>query len=90
MLHASCAAVAAGGGSDHGELDLAVGGPGLMTKREVRVLLLAELNLPPCGVLWDLGSGVDTMLVELVLGMACTALVLTVSNVSGVGSIQLG
>ena len=27
--------------------------PGLMTKREVRIQLLAELDLPPTGVLWD-------------------------------------
>ena len=38
--------------------------PGLMTKREVRVLLLAELNLPPCGVLWDLGAGVGSVGLE--------------------------
>ena len=31
--------------------------PGLMTKREVRIQLLAELALPPQGVLWDLGAG---------------------------------
>ncbi|MYG47484.1 MAG: precorrin-6y C5,15-methyltransferase (decarboxylating) subunit CbiE, partial [Synechococcus sp. SB0675_bin_6] len=30
--------------------------PGLMTKREVRVLLLAELDLPSSGVMWDLGA----------------------------------
>ena len=38
--------------------------PGLMTKREVRVLLLAELNLPPCGVMWDLGAGVGSVGLE--------------------------
>ena len=38
--------------------------PGLMTKREVRGLLLAELNLPPCGVLWDLGAGVGSVGLE--------------------------
>ena len=32
--------------------------PGLMTKREVRVQLLAELNLPRQGIIWDIGSGV--------------------------------
>ena len=38
--------------------------PGLMTKREVRVLLLAELNLPRCGVMWDLGAGVGSVGLE--------------------------
>lgn len=38
--------------------------PGLMTKREVRIQLLAELNLPAAGVLWDLGAGVGSIGLE--------------------------
>lgn len=38
--------------------------PGLMTKREVRVQLLAELDLPEQGVLWDLGAGVGSVGLE--------------------------
>ena len=38
--------------------------PGLMTKREVRVLLLAELDPPPSGVMWDLGAGVGSVGLE--------------------------
>ena len=38
--------------------------PGLMTKREVRVQLLAELNLPKQGVIWDIGSGVGSIGLE--------------------------
>jgi precorrin-6Y C5,15-methyltransferase (decarboxylating) len=38
--------------------------PGLMTKREVRVQLLAELELPARGVLWDLGAGVGSVGLE--------------------------
>jgi len=38
--------------------------PGLMTKREVRVLLLAELDLPQHGVMWDLGAGVGSVGLE--------------------------
>jgi len=38
--------------------------PGLMTKREVRVQLLAELNLPKEGVIWDIGSGVGSIGLE--------------------------
>ncbi|WP_413391440.1 precorrin-6y C5,15-methyltransferase (decarboxylating) subunit CbiE [Prochlorococcus marinus] len=38
--------------------------PGLMTKREVRVQILAELNLPKQGVIWDIGSGVGSIGLE--------------------------
>ena len=38
--------------------------PGLMTKREVRIQLLAELNLPVKGVLWDLGAGTGSVGLE--------------------------
>lgn len=38
--------------------------PGLMTKREVRIQLLADLDLPAAGVLWDLGAGVGTVGLE--------------------------
>jgi precorrin-6Y C5,15-methyltransferase (decarboxylating) len=37
---------------------------GLMTKREVRIQLLADLALPPSGVLWDLGAGVGSIGLE--------------------------
>jgi precorrin-6Y C5,15-methyltransferase (decarboxylating) len=38
--------------------------PGLMTKREVRIQLLADLNLPADGVLWDIGAGVGSVGLE--------------------------
>jgi precorrin-6Y C5,15-methyltransferase (decarboxylating) len=38
--------------------------PGLMTKREVRIQLLADLELPASGVLWDIGAGVGTIGLE--------------------------
>ena len=38
--------------------------PGLMTKREVRVQLLADLNLPKQGIIWDIGSGVGSIGLE--------------------------
>ncbi len=38
--------------------------PGLMSKRELRVQLLAELELPEQGVLWDLGAGVGSVGLE--------------------------
>jgi precorrin-6Y C5,15-methyltransferase (decarboxylating) len=38
--------------------------PGLMTKREVRIQLLADLDLPASGVLWDIGAGVGSVGLE--------------------------
>jgi precorrin-6Y C5,15-methyltransferase (decarboxylating) len=38
--------------------------PGLMTKREVRIQLLAALELPGRGVLWDIGAGVGSIGLE--------------------------
>jgi len=38
--------------------------PGLMTKREVRIQLLADLDLPTEGVLWDVGAGVGSVGLE--------------------------
>ncbi len=38
--------------------------PGLMTKREVRIQLLADLDLPESGVLWDVGAGVGSVGLE--------------------------
>jgi precorrin-6Y C5,15-methyltransferase (decarboxylating) len=38
--------------------------PGLMTKREVRIQLLADLELPERGVLWDIGAGVGSVGLE--------------------------
>jgi len=38
--------------------------PGLMTKREVRIQLLADLELPAAGVLWDVGAGVGSVGLE--------------------------
>jgi precorrin-6Y C5,15-methyltransferase (decarboxylating) len=38
--------------------------PGLMTKREVRIQLLADLDLPGRGVLWDIGAGVGSVGLE--------------------------
>ena len=38
--------------------------PGLMTKREVRLQLLADLELPADGVIWDLGAGTGSVGLE--------------------------
>ena len=35
-----------------------------MTKREIRIQILADLELPQEGVLWDLGAGVGSVGLE--------------------------
>ncbi len=39
--------------------------PGLMTKREVRTLVLAELALCPGQVIWDIGAGTGSVSIEI-------------------------
>lgn len=39
--------------------------PGLMTKREVRIQVLAELDLQPGQVIWDIGAGTGSVAVEM-------------------------
>jgi precorrin-6Y C5,15-methyltransferase (decarboxylating) len=39
--------------------------PGLMTKREVRVLALAELALQPGQIVWDIGAGTGSVSIEV-------------------------
>jgi len=40
---------------------------GLITKAEVRAVVLAHLRLPPTGVLWDLGAGSGSIAIEAAL-----------------------
>ena len=39
--------------------------PGLMTKREVRLLVLGELALQPGQIIWDIGAGTGSVSVEI-------------------------
>lgn len=39
--------------------------PGLMTKREVRILVLGELALRPGQVIWDVGAGTGAVSIEM-------------------------
>lgn len=39
--------------------------PGLMTKREIRLLILGELALQPHQVVWDIGAGTGSISVEI-------------------------
>ena len=40
--------------------------PGLMTKREIRIQLLSDLELPDKGVIWDIGAGVGSIGLEAI------------------------
>lgn len=39
--------------------------PGLMTKREIRLLILGELSLQPNQIVWDVGAGTGSVSVEI-------------------------
>ncbi|MDR9404979.1 MAG: precorrin-6y C5,15-methyltransferase (decarboxylating) subunit CbiE [Halothece sp. Uz-M2-17] len=39
--------------------------PGLMTKREIRPLILAELALQPKQIIWDIGAGTGAVAIEI-------------------------
>lgn len=39
--------------------------PGLMTKREVRILVLGELALQPKQIIWDVGAGTGSVSIEI-------------------------
>ena len=39
--------------------------PGLMTKREIRIIALAELQLRTDQIIWDIGSGTGSVAIEL-------------------------
>lgn len=39
--------------------------PGLMTKREVRILILGELALQPGQIIWDVGAGTGSVSIEI-------------------------
>ncbi len=67
--------------------------PGLMTKREVRMLVLGELALPsghsgPVPVIWDIGAGTGSVSIEL--GRLCpSAQVFAIEKTAaGVGLIE--
>ena len=38
--------------------------PNLITKREVRIQVLADLELPQTGIIWDVGAGAGTIGLE--------------------------
>jgi precorrin-6Y C5,15-methyltransferase (decarboxylating) len=39
--------------------------PGLMTKREIRLIILGELELQPNQIVWDIGAGTGSVAIEM-------------------------
>lgn len=39
--------------------------PGLMTKKEIRALIIAELDLQPQQIIWDIGAGTGSVALEI-------------------------
>ena len=39
--------------------------PGLMTKREIRLIILGELQLQPQQIIWDIGAGTGSVAIEI-------------------------
>lgn len=62
--------------------------PGLMTKREVRVLALAELDLQPGQVIWDIGAGTGSVAIEAARLVPTTTIYAIEKTAAGWGLIQ--
>lgn len=62
--------------------------PGLMTKREVRVLALSELQLRPQQVIWDIGAGTGSVSIEMARLVADAEIYAIEKTAMGVQLIQ--
>ena len=62
--------------------------PGLMTKREVRILALAELALLPQQTVWDVGAGTGSVSIELARLQPSAKLYAIEKTAMGVSLIQ--
>jgi len=61
---------------------------GLITKKEIRAVVLAKLNLLPEHTLWDLGAGSGSVSVEASVLLQCGAIVAIEQNASRVAQIR--
>lgn len=62
--------------------------PGLMTKREVRVLALAELDLQPGQVIWDIGAGTGSVAIEAARLVSTATIYAVEKTAAGLDIIQ--
>ncbi|HZK25368.1 MAG TPA: precorrin-6Y C5,15-methyltransferase (decarboxylating) subunit CbiT [Oscillospiraceae bacterium] len=59
-----------------------------MTKREVRVLTLAQLRLQPGQVVWDVGAGTGSLAIEAALAVPSSQVYAIERNAEGVELLQ--
>lgn len=62
--------------------------PGLMTKREVRILVLAELALQANQIVWDIGSGTGSVAIEVARLCPTSKIYAIEKTAAGVSLIQ--
>lgn len=62
--------------------------PGLMTKREVRLLILGELSLQPQQVLWDVGAGTGSVSIEVARLFPSSTIYAIEKTAAGTGLIE--
>jgi precorrin-6Y C5,15-methyltransferase (decarboxylating) len=62
--------------------------PGLMTKRELRLIVLGELALQPGQVIWDIGSGTGSVAVEIARLCLDSQVYAIEKTAAGVGLIE--
>lgn len=62
--------------------------PSLMTKREVRVQVLAELALQPQQVVWDIGAGTGSVSIELARLCPSSQVYAIEQTAAGIGAIE--
>jgi precorrin-6Y C5,15-methyltransferase (decarboxylating) len=62
--------------------------PGLMTKREVRMLALGELALQPHQVIWDIGAGTGSVSIEIARLFPSSQIYAIEQTAAGVSLIQ--
>ena len=62
--------------------------PGLMTKREVRILILGELALQPGQVIWDVGAGTGSVSIEIARLFPTSRVYAIEKSAAGTASIE--
>jgi precorrin-6Y C5,15-methyltransferase (decarboxylating) len=62
--------------------------PGLITKREVRVLSIGELSLQPQQVIWDIGAGTGSVAIEMARLSPSSQIFAIEKNAAGVTLIR--
>jgi precorrin-6Y C5,15-methyltransferase (decarboxylating) len=62
--------------------------PGLMTKREIRLLVLGELALQPGQIIWDIGAGTGSVSIEIARLFPNTQIYAIEQTAAGITLIQ--